>query len=62
VQQKERVKGQQSTEKRSAKPPLHNGVTKRLPFQFPEAATHNLRDLAVRIEQPTIAGVLREVR
>ena len=61
MQQKERGKGRQSMEKRPAKHPLYNGVTKRLPFQFPEAATHNLRDLAVRIEQPTIAGVLREV-
>ena len=60
MQQKERGKGQQPTEKRSAKHPLHNGVTKRLQFQFPEAAIHTLRDLAVRTGQPTIAGVLRE--
>jgi hypothetical protein len=36
------------------------GVTKRLQFQFPEAAVHTLRDLAVRTGRPTIAGVLRE--
>jgi hypothetical protein len=60
VQQKERGKGHQPTEKRSAKHPLYNGVTKRLQFQFPEAAIHTLRDLAVRTGQPTIAGVLRE--
>ena len=60
MQQKERGKGQQPTEKRPAKHPLHNGVTKRLQFQFPEAAIHTLRDLAVRTGQPTIAGVLRE--
>jgi len=60
VQQTEHERGQPSTKKRSAKRPLHNGVTKRLQFQFPEAAIHSLRDLAVRTGQPTIAGVLRE--
>jgi hypothetical protein len=60
VQQKERGKGQQSAAKRPAKRPSYNGVTKRLQFQFPEAAIHTLRDLAVRTGQPTIAGVLRE--
>jgi len=59
VQQKERGKWQQPTEKWPAKHPLY-GVTKRLQFQFPEAAIHSLRDLAVRTGQPTIAGVLRE--
>ena len=60
MQHKERGKRQQPTEKRPAKHPLYNGVTKRLQFQFPEAAIHTLRDLAVRTGQPTIAGVLRE--
>jgi hypothetical protein len=60
VQHKERGKGQQPTEKRPAKHPLYD-VTKRLQFQFPEAAVHALRDLAVRIEQTTIARVLHEV-
>jgi hypothetical protein len=60
MQQKEHGRGRQSTEKRPAKHSLHNGVTKRLQFQFPEAAIHTLRDLAVRTGQPTIAGVLRD--
>ena len=60
MQQTERGRRQQPTEKRPTKHPLHNGVTKRLQFQFPEAAIHALRELAVRTGQPTIAGVLRD--
>jgi hypothetical protein len=39
---------------------LHRGVTKRLQFEFPEAAIHTLKELAARTGQPTMAGVLRD--
>ena len=60
MQQTEHGREKPPTEKRPAKPSLHNGVTKRLQFQFPEAAIQILRDLAVRTGQPSIAGVLRD--
>ena len=57
----ERTRKRAATHGKAARQtPFVNGVTKRLQFQFPEAAIHTLRDLAVRTGQPTIAGVLRE--